>query len=93
MPAQPAGERGRRSIADAGTALHRRGRSWAQGPDGFHAAGRMRSRAGGGFALRETGIETVGNSAELVREGLRWATGILLKMMERARGRRLDHLC
>ena len=55
-------------------------------------AGRMQRPSGGGHALRETDLETIGRRAGLVREGLQRTTGILLKMMERARERVLTNL-
>jgi len=75
-----------------GDALDMVGRPWTDGPRVLDAADRMHTRSSGGLELRETGLETIGRRAGIVRGRPARATGFPLKMRERAGERWLANL-
>ena len=79
MPVQPVGGRGR-PIRRWEDALHHGGTVLDGRPRVFDAAGRMHQRLSGELELGETGLETIGRRAGIVRDGPARATGIPLKM-------------
>jgi len=84
MPVQPVGGRGRPSRAVRETRCTTVGRSWTDGSCVSMPPAGCTGARDSGLELRETGLETIGRRAGIVRDGPARATGFPLKMRERA---------